>query len=230
MKLSFQLQHESFLFSPPSSVGSLCTSTRPPCATFGCYSLDLTLQISCTSSSNTSLTLTSVKADVSMKSRLLSLANSIARSVDTRLSIGFFSQRSSLLPTSIITMSGSACSFTSSIHFFTLANDQSFVRSQTMRAPRLFLQCALVIALKRSCPAVSQICALTVPPVFSGTGLVANSTPIVGNLLRGREPLMQRESRCVLPTPVSPTRMILKRKLQSSSCLVFILFFNNTHL
>ena len=81
---------------------------------------------------------------------------------------------------------------------------------------------ALVIALNLSYPAidilrwcmyecellpVSQIYALTVPPVFNGTGLVANSTPIVGNLFFGNEPLMYLLNRWVFPTPVSPTRI-----------------------
>ena len=66
---------------------------------------------------------------------------------------------------------------------------------------------AEVIALKRSYPAVSQIWALTVPPAFSVTPLVANSTPIVGYLFFGSSFLMYRLSKWVLPTPVSPTKI-----------------------
>ena len=66
---------------------------------------------------------------------------------------------------------------------------------------------AEVMALKRSWPAVSQICALTVPPAFSVTPLVANSTPMVGYLFLGSSFLIYRLSRCVFPTPVSPTRI-----------------------
>jgi hypothetical protein len=57
-----------------------------------------------------------------------------------------------------------------------------------------------------------------VPPVFKGTGFVANSTPIVGNLFLGSEPLMYLESKWVLPTPVSPTR-ITNIKVQQMSQL-----------
>ena len=46
------------------------------------------------------------------------------------------------------------------------------------------------MALKRSVPAVSQIWALTVPPLLNDMVLVANSTPIVGPFLRGRSSLM----------------------------------------
>lgn len=66
------------------------------------------------------------------------------------------------------------------------------------------------MALKRSWPAVSQIWALTVPPAFSVTPLVANSTPIVGYLFLGNSFLIYRLNRCVLPTPVSPTRITIK--------------------
>eukprot|EP00418_Pyrodinium_bahamense_P064736 CAMPEP_0179077120 /NCGR_PEP_ID=MMETSP0796-20121207/34451_1 /TAXON_ID=73915 /ORGANISM="Pyrodinium bahamense, Strain pbaha01" /LENGTH=190 /DNA_ID=CAMNT_0020774391 /DNA_START=225 /DNA_END=798 /DNA_ORIENTATION=- len=48
----------------------------------------------------------------------------------------------------------------------------------------------LVIARYRSCPAVSQICAFTVPPTASGTMRVANSTPMVAVGAFGRVPLM----------------------------------------
>ena len=60
---------------------------------------------------------------------------------------------------------------------------------------------------------VSHICTRTVPPVFKGTGLVANSTPIVGNFDLGNYPLIYLLSKWVLPTLESPRRMILKTKL-----------------
>ena len=79
-----------------------------------------------------------------------------------------------------------------------------------------------VMALKRSWPAVSQIWALTVPPAFSVTPLVANSTPMVGYLFFGSSFLIYRLKRCVFPTPVSPTKMTIKpsidrQTLKSSS-------------
>ena len=64
-----------------------------------------------------------------------------------------------------------------------------------------------MIALNLSVPAVSQIYAFTVPPVFKGTGFVANSTPIVGYLFLGRVPFMYLLSKKVFPTPASPTKM-----------------------
>ena len=122
---NFNQQHPpSFFFSID---GSLCINTFPPAPFLFPLllppSLLLTLYISCTSSSNTSRTFMSVKALVSMNSRLFSCANSIARSVETLRSAGLYSHKSNLLPTSIITMSGSACSLTSSSHFFTELND-----------------------------------------------------------------------------------------------------------
>ena len=66
---------------------------------------------------------------------------------------------------------------------------------------------ALVIALNLSYPAVSQICAFTVPPVLSGTALVANSTPMVGLSFLGSALVTYRLSKWVLPTSVSPTKI-----------------------
>ena len=42
---------------------------------------------------------------------------------------------------------------------------------------------------------VSHIYTLTVPPVFNGTGFVANSTPMVGYLVLGSYPLIYRLSK-----------------------------------
>lgn len=60
---------------------------------------------------------------------------------------------------------------------------------------------------------VSHIYTLTVPPVFNGTGFVANSTPIVGYFVLGSYPLIYLLSKCVLPTLESPSNIILKMKL-----------------
>lgn len=54
---------------------------------------------------------------------------------------------------------------------------------------------------------VSHICALTLSPFLRATVLVANSTPMVGTGLRGRIPFTYLFSRCVFPTPVSPTKI-----------------------
>ena len=65
------------------------------------------------------------------------------------------------------------------------------------------------MARYRSCPAVSQICALITWPDSVVIVLVANSTPIVVLDSRENSFLEKRVNRLVLPTPESPTSTIL---------------------
>ena len=102
-------------------LGSLCTNTLPPVCYYFRRSLTsllfCTVKISCTNNSKQSRTLRSWYADVSMKRSWFFSANPCAYSRDTLRSAGLLSHKSNLFPTSIITISGSACSFTSLIHF-----------------------------------------------------------------------------------------------------------------
>ena len=64
---------------------------------------------------------------------------------------------------------------------------------------------AEVMALNLSCPAVSQIWALTLLPPSTSMLLVANSTPMVDLDSRENSLRVKRSSRFVFPTPESPT-------------------------
>lgn len=68
---------------------------------------------------------------------------------------------------------------------------------------KMYCTHAEVIALYRSCPAVSQIWALTVLPSTLMLR-VANSTPIVLLLSRLNSFRVKRDSRLLFPTPESP--------------------------
>jgi len=72
--------------------------------------------------------------------------------------------------------------------------------------PLKYIVYAAVIALYFSYPAVSHICAFTLPPDANWTVAVANSTPIVGNVFSGASSLVYLYSRWVFPTPASPIR------------------------
>jgi len=102
-------------------LGSLCTNTFPPVYYYFLRSLTsllfCTVKISCTNNSKQSRTFRSWYAEVSMKRSWFFSANPDAYSRETLRSAGLLSHRSNLFPTSIITISGSACSFTSLIHF-----------------------------------------------------------------------------------------------------------------
>lgn len=110
---------------PPCKSGSFLLKTFP----LDCYLREFkfcefcTVYISWTKYSKTSLTFTSYTALVSIKRSRFLRAKSAANSLATFLSVGCYSARSSLFPTSMMTISGSACSRTSSIHFLTLMND-----------------------------------------------------------------------------------------------------------
>ena len=67
-----------------------------------------------------------------------------------------------------------------------------------------------MIARYRSCPAVSQICALMVLP-STAIERVANSTPMVDLDSRQNSLRVKRERRLDLPTPESPIRTTSKR-------------------
>ena len=84
------------------------------------------------------------------------------------------------------------------------------------------------MALKRSWPAVSQICAFTVPPAFSVTPFVANSTPMVGYLFFGNSFFMYRLSKCVFPTPVSPTRITVHLRNFSYSIIPSLVWLHQS--
>lgn len=68
-----------------------------------------------------------------------------------------------------------------------------------------------VIALYRSCPAVSHICAFIVFP-STWMLLVANSTPMVLLLSRLNSFRVNRDRRLLFPTPESPIRTTEKTK------------------
>jgi hypothetical protein len=78
-------------------------------------------------------------ADISRKVKPFSFANYSASSLLTYLAFSSFSTKSYLLPTNIITISGSAYNFKSSIHLEQLSNDLLLDISYTNNAPAAFL-------------------------------------------------------------------------------------------
>ncbi len=88
---------------------------------------------------------------------------------------------------------------------------------------------AEVIARYRSCPAVSQIWALTVLP-STWMLRVANSTPMVLLLSRLNSFRVKRDSRLLFPTPESPISTTTGEKKNKKPTMFFHFFkFNSFH-
>ena len=78
------------------------------------------------------------------------------------------------------------------------------------------------MALKRSCPAVSQICVLMT--IFSTMNvLMASSTPMVGLESYRKTPSVNLVRMLVLPTPESPTMISLNMKSGSICSDIYLL-------